>query len=74
MKGRQTSNEMAAASARIEGAEQALRVALAATEAGRPRADKRTVNAAVGEALRQLEDARAILDSLQRSQRRKVER
>lgn len=58
------STEIAAARARIEGAERALGAAIATAEGGR-RADKVTVNAAVGEALKQLRDAKSALDSLE---------
>lgn len=58
------SSDIAAAKSRIIEAELALGAAISITEGG-PRADKVTINSAVGEALKRLKDAVAILDALE---------
>ncbi len=58
------STEISAAKSRIEDAEHALEAAIATSEGG-TRADKMTINLAVGEALQQLKDAKSILDALE---------
>jgi hypothetical protein len=64
MKTKQIHTRISEAKARIDEAERVLEAALAATEGGQ-RADKVTVNVAVGEALHQLKDATTILGALQ---------